>query len=54
MKKILLEEENEILKREESFADKTLKILFLTLFVGSYLALVVMTTYGLVLYLFFK
>ncbi|MEG0300115.1 hypothetical protein [Cetobacterium sp.] len=50
MKRLLLDEENEILKKEESSSDKILKVLFLTLFVGSYLILVGMTTYGLLLH----
>lgn len=50
MKKLLLDEENEILKKEESSSDKFLKVLFLTLFVGSYLVLVGATTYGLLLH----
>ncbi|MDX8336503.1 hypothetical protein [Candidatus Cetobacterium colombiensis] len=40
MKKLLLSEENEILKEKESLFDKIVKVLFLIMFVGSYLILV--------------
>ncbi len=47
MKKLLLSEENEILKQKESFFDKIFKVLFLVMFVGSYLILLAITTFKL-------
>lgn len=47
MKKLLLTEENEILREKESFFDKVFKVLFLMMFVGSYLILVGVTTFKL-------
>lgn len=47
MKKLLLSEENEILREKESFFDKIFKVLFLMMFIGSYLVLVGVTAYKL-------
>lgn len=46
--KELLVEENEILREKESFFDKFFKVLFLTMFVGSYLILVGVTAFKLI------
>lgn len=51
MKKLLLTEENEILREKESFFDKVFKVLFLMMFVGSYLMLVGVTTFKLLEYI---
>lgn len=48
MKKLLLSEENEILKQKESFFDKAFKVLFLIMFIGSYLMLVGITSFKLI------
>lgn len=48
MKKLLLTEENEILREKESFFDKVFKVLFLLMFIGSYLVLVGVTSFKLI------
>lgn len=48
MKKLLLAEENEILREKESFFDKVFKVLFLLMFIGSYLVLVGVTSFKLI------
>ncbi len=48
MKKLLLAEENEILREKESFFDKVFKVLFLLMFIGSYLILVGVTSFKLI------
>ncbi|WP_448820152.1 hypothetical protein [Cetobacterium sp.] len=48
MKKLLLVEENEILREKESFFDKVFKVLFLLMFIGSYLVLVGVTSFKLI------
>lgn len=48
MKKLLLAEENEILREKESFFDKVFKVLFLLMFIGLYLVLVGVTSFKLI------
>ncbi|MGL4672257.1 hypothetical protein [Cetobacterium sp.] len=52
MKKLLITEENEILQKKESFMERFFKVLFLIMFVGSYLLLVGVMSFKLLEYIF--
>ncbi|MGL5174730.1 MAG: hypothetical protein ACRC7F_00055 [Cetobacterium sp.] len=52
MKKLLITEENEILQKKESFMEKSFKVLFLIMFVGSYLLLLGIMSFKLLEYIF--
>ncbi|MGL5625314.1 hypothetical protein [Cetobacterium sp.] len=52
MKKLLITEENEILQKKESFMERFFKVLFLIVFVGSYLLLVGVMSFKLLEYIF--